>query len=98
MRPSSAAFEDDRDGDPMSVDRKDVIGAEGGDVERVRVGHEGYALAGITAGLVRSREQTVFSDPLPEESSHANVCGPKPPRVRREFAKQAEWVVPPPAK
>ena len=83
MRPSSAAFVDDRDGDPMSVYRKDVIDAEGGDVGRVLIGHEGYALAGITAGLVRSREHTVFSDPLPTESSHAKVCGPKPRRVMR---------------
>lgn len=31
-RPSSAAFEDDEDGDPMSVYRKDVIDWERGDV------------------------------------------------------------------
>ena len=98
MRPSSAAFVDDRDGDPMSVYRRDVIDAEGGDVGRVLIGHEGYALAGITAGLVRSREQTVFSNPLPTESSHAKACGPKPRRVTREFAKHAEWIVAPPAR
>ena len=28
MRPSSAAFEDDADGDPMSVYRRDVIDSE----------------------------------------------------------------------
>ena len=97
MPPSSAAFEDDRDGDPMSVYRKDVIDAEGGDVKRVLIGHQGYALAGITAGLVRSREHTVFSDPLPDESSHAKVCGHRTKRLMREFARKAEWVVPPPA-
>lgn len=95
-RPSSAAFEDDEDGDSMSVYRRDVIEAEGASVERVMVGHTGFGLASLSAGQVRSKNQTVFPDPLPEESSHAKVCGPKPTGVRRWFAKQAIWVIPPP--
>jgi len=94
-RPSSASFADGRDGDPMSVYRRDIIEAERGDVQRVMIGHEGYALATLTAGQVRSRSQTVFPAPLPDESSHAKVCGPKPDGVRRWFAKQAVWVTPP---
>jgi len=74
-RPSSAAFEDDEDGDPMSVYRQDLIEAEGGPIRRIMVGHEGYALASLTAGQVRSKDQTVHPDPLPEESSH--TLGPK---------------------
>ena len=50
----------------------------------------------ITAGQVRTKNQTVFPDPLPEESAHANVCGPKPRSTRSWFAEQAKWVVPPP--
>ena len=95
-RPSSAAFEDDRDGDPMSVYRNDVIASEGGDVERVMVGHESFAMVGLDAGQFRSRQQTIFPDPLPEESSHTKVCGPKTASNRRWFAKQAEWIVSPP--
>jgi hypothetical protein len=95
MRPSSAAFEDDEDGDPMSVYRRDVIESEGATVQRVMIGHVGFALASLTAGQVRSRGQTVFPDPLPEESSHAKVCGPKSDSVRRWFATQAVWVIPP---
>lgn len=94
-RPSSAAFEDDRDGDPMSVYRRDVIEAEGADVERVMMGHNDFGLVSLIAGQVRSKNQTVFPDPLPDESSHAKVCGPKPESVRRWFAKQAMWVIPP---
>lgn len=97
-RPSSAAFEDDEDGDPMSVYRVDVIKSEGASEERVMVGHAGFGLASLTAGQMRSKDQTVFSAPLPAESSHAKVCGPKPHSVRRWFAKQAIWVMPPPAK
>ena len=78
VRPSSAAFEDDRDGSPMSVYRRDVIDREGDAPERVMVGHEGYGLVSFTAGHARSKNQTVCSNPLPEESAHAVVCGPKP--------------------
>jgi hypothetical protein len=38
MRPGSAAFEDDTDGDPMSMYRTDVIESEGASVHRVMVG------------------------------------------------------------
>lgn len=95
-RPSSAAFEDDEDGDPMSVYREDVIRREGGQPARVLSGHSDYGLAALMAGQVRSRNQTVFSAPLPEEASHAKVCGPKPKATTRWFARQADWVVPPP--
>ena len=98
MHASSAAFEDDADGDPMSVYRRDVIDSEGGDVRRVMAGHARFALASLTAAQVRSKRQTVFPDPLPEESSHAKVCGPKPESVRRWFASEAGWVIPPPGK
>ena len=96
-RPSSAAFEDDGDGDPMSVYRLDVVESEGGDAQRVMAGHPGFALASLTACQARSRLQTVFPDPQPEESSHTKVCGPKTDAVRRWFASQAVWVIEPPA-
>jgi hypothetical protein len=96
-RPTSAAFEDDDDGDPMSVYRLGVIESEGGNTQRVMAGHPGFALASLTAGQVRSKLQTVFPHAQPEESSHAKVCGPKTDAVRRWFAAQAEWVIDPPA-
>lgn len=96
FRPSSAAFEDDRDGDPMSVYRRDVIEDEGGEPGRVLANHEGFGLVSISAGPVRSRDQTVHADPVPEEPSHAKVCGPKPRSTRRWFVRHTEWVVAPP--
>jgi hypothetical protein len=95
MRPSSAAFEDDADGDPMSVYRRDILDAEGASVQRVMIGHAGFALAALTAGQFRSKQQSVFPDPLPEESSHAKICGPKSDGTKRWFARQAEWVIEP---
>lgn len=67
-------------------------------MQRVMAGHFGFGLASLTAGHVRSKNQTVFPDPQPVESSHAKVCGPKTDAVRRWFALQAVWVIPPPAK
>jgi len=98
VRPSSAAFEDDEDGDPMSVYREDVIHSEGGEASRVLVGYGGFAVASLTAGQFRSRTQTVFSDPLPEESAHCEICGPKPKATRRWFAQQALWAIAPPGR
>lgn len=93
MRPSSAAFEDDRDGEPMSVYRQDVIELEGGAYTRVLAGHAGFALVSLGAHQVRERQQTVHPQPLPGESAHAVVCGPKTDSVRRYWAKSAKWVV-----
>ena len=95
-RPSSAAFEDDDDGDPMSVYRTDVIEAEGGRPARVMTGHVGFGLANIPAGVVRRKGQTVHPDPFREEKSHTLVCGPKSRATRRHFARQSKWVIRPP--
>ena len=97
VRPSSAAFVDDQDGDPMSVYRQDVIEDEGGVPGRVLANHPGFGLVSLSAGQVRSRDQTVHADPVPEESSHGIVCGPKSKSTRKWFAHQAQWAVAPPS-
>jgi len=97
-RPSSQAFRDDRDGDPMSVYLSPVLVSENRELSAVLTGHQGFALAAVTAGLARSLSQTVHPDPIPEESSHAVVCGDKESgsrRVARTLAKAAVWVVRP---
>jgi hypothetical protein len=95
QRPSSAAFDNDKDGDPMSVYRQTVIESSGGTMERVMEGHAGYALAAISAGDLRSRDQTVHSDPLADEPAHAVVCGDKTKGTQRFFSRRAVWVIPP---
>jgi hypothetical protein len=92
FRPSSAAFEDDRDGSPMSV----VLAAESRGPESVLAGHEGYALASFSAGLARECRQGIARDPLPEEPAHAVVFGRKTGSVRSRLAKGSVWVAPPP--
>lgn len=92
IRPSKAAFEDDGDGSPMSV----VLAAESAGPAAVLVGHPTYALAAITAGLARACGQRVARDPVPGEPAHAVVIGRKTDSLRRRFAREARWVVPPP--
>ena len=80
----------------MSVYRQDVIEDEGGEPGRVLANHDGFGLVSLPAGQARSRDQTVHADPVPEESSHATVCGPKTKSTRKWFARRAEWIVAPP--
>ena len=95
-RPSKAAFEDDEDGHPMSVVLADLVTASGRGSADVLKGHEGFAVAQITAGLARSKQQGVQRDPFPDEPAHALVFGNKTDSVRKAFAKTCEWVIPPP--
>jgi hypothetical protein len=92
IRPSSAAFEDDPDGSPMSV----ILGGEAGDLQRALAGHQGFALASITAALARGVGLGVAKDPLPDEPAHAVVFGRKNKRISRRLAVGARWIVPPP--
>ena len=93
VRPSKAAFEDDGDGSPMSV----VLAADAGAPGSALAGHAGFALAAITAGLARSCGQGVVRDPTPDEPAHAVVIGRKTDSIKRRFAREARWVVLPPA-
>lgn len=99
VRPSSAAFEDDDDNDPMSVYLAPVLAAENRQASSVLVGHSGFALASIKAGMARELNQTVHPDPLPEETSHAVVCGEKVAgkknSAKKKFAMSSTWVVRP---
>ncbi|HWZ98331.1 MAG TPA: hypothetical protein VN025_11275 [Candidatus Dormibacteraeota bacterium] len=96
-RPSSAAFEDDRDGDPMSVVLLKILNRDKREPSSVLKGHEDYALASITAGLARQYVQTVHPQPLDEEPAHAVVCGEKTKgkknAPKKKFAQAATWVV-----
>lgn len=94
VRPSSAAFEDDPDGNPMSVFVERLVRSGQASEAQVMAGHEGFALASIMAGLARKNGQGVAL----EETSvpgHAVVFGRKTKSVSRSFAQSALWVIPP---
>ncbi|MFW6169793.1 MAG: hypothetical protein ACODAD_04825 [Planctomycetota bacterium] len=94
-RPTSDAFQNHRNGSPMSVVLgQDVLDA-GRNPESVLEGHEEFSLAAITAGLAREKEQGIQRAPLPEEPAHAEVFGKKTKSVQKAFSKASQWVVPP---
>ena len=99
FRPTSQAFRDDRDGDPMSVYLSSVLGNEGRPPSTLLAAYDRYALASVTAHLARSLSQTVHPEPEPDESAHAVVCGEKDSggknAPRKRFAEAAVWVVAP---
>jgi hypothetical protein len=94
-RPSSAAFRNDRDGQPMSIALECELDAHGLAPASVLAGHEGFSLAYITAALARRLAQIVVKDPLPLEPAHGLVVGDKPRKVQKEMAKVAIWEVAP---
>jgi hypothetical protein len=95
LRPSSAAFDNHRNGSPMSVHLADVLAELGRGPNTVLVGHDDFALAAITAGLARECGQGVARDPLPEEPAHGLVFGKKTKAVRKILALGYRWVIPP---
>lgn len=80
----------------MSVVLADAVTASGRSSDAVLAGHEGFALAAITAGLARSCEQGVAREPLPDEPAHGLVFGRKTDSVKKKLARGSRWIVPPP--
>jgi hypothetical protein len=96
IRPTSAAFENHPDGSPMSVFLADIVLESGRKPEAVLVGHEGFTLASITAGLARECNQKIVRKPLDMEPAHAEVVGKKTDGVKKRFYRGCRWVIPPP--
>lgn len=90
-RPDSPAFDDDEDG-PMSV----VVARADRDPREVLVGHDGFGLVELSLEDLEGVGQQLAADPLPEEADHALVVGNKTDSRKRNMAKAARWVVPPP--
>ena len=88
QRPTSLAFTDGKNGEPMSV----FIAAEAGDPSMILHGNENYGLVAIKAGVVRACNQMIVRDPLPDAPWHAVVIGNKSHAVRSQLAKAAESV------
>lgn len=96
IRISSAAFKDHANGSPMSVVLAEELARTGRNPHDVLIGHDGFALAMITAGLARGCDQGVAREPLENEPAHAVVFGRKTHGIRRRLAAGARWMIPPP--
>lgn len=102
-RPSSQAFDDDDEGDPMSVYLTSVMEELGLSAERTLDDQApGFGVAGILAGIVRDASQVVQRDAKPGlpihvcDPAHAVVAGAKGGKKRSKVGKKFHWVVPPP--
>jgi hypothetical protein len=93
IRPSSAAFDDDPDGDPMST----VLARPDRDPFPVLLGNGGWALAAINVGLIRELGWIVERRPEPEEPDHVVVVGNKTQGQRKRVARECGWAIPPPS-
>jgi len=95
-RPSSASFENDKDGSPMSVQLSDTLDELRLPMETALKGHEkGFSLAAITAGVARKYDQGIVRDPTEDEPAHGLVIGEKTKHISRKLAKSFRWIVPP---
>jgi len=56
---------------------------------------DGFFLASVTAGLARSKAQTICFVTEDEEPAHVHIVGKKPKSVQKSFAREAEWVLGP---
>ena len=88
---SSAAFDDDTDGSPMSV----ILATGAAGPEAVLAGHEGFGLAGFRVSLVRDLGLGVRRDPTESEAAHAVVVGRKSHGVRKRLRAGSHWVLRP---
>ena len=93
IRPSSAAFDDDPDGDPMST----VLARPGRDPFPVLLGNEGWALAAIGVALVRECGWVLERRPVDDEPDHVVVIGNKTHGKRKRVARECSWAIPPPS-
>ncbi len=95
VRISKAAFEDHPNGSPMSV----TLAAESLAIDRgpeVEIeGLEGFCLASVTAALARKLKQGIARRPREDNPAHAEVFGKKTDSVRKNFRKNATWVIAP---
>jgi hypothetical protein len=101
-RPSSIAFRDNSNGDPMSA----FIAAECGGVEALQALLPEYLIVRFTAVLARQQcGQVVARDPEHGPAGHVVIVGNKRQKVDyngkrtmvcQVLAYECEWVVPPP--
>lgn len=73
-----------------------VIARAGRPPQEVIAGYEGWGLVSLRVEDLIAFGQRAVPEPLPEEPDHVHVIGPKTDITRRQMAKSAIWVIPPP--
>jgi hypothetical protein len=94
-RPSSVAFDDHRDGSPMSIAIDDTLRELKMCPESVLKGHEGFSLAAFPAKVARQNGQGVMRKPLENDPAHGEVFGKKTKSVKKALAINSHWYIEP---
>jgi hypothetical protein len=94
---TSQAFENDRDGGPMSAFLDSALRENGLHRTDIIQGHPGFYAVALTVDTLTREEQTVVRDPIepPQhicDPAHVLVVGQKGLGRRRRLAKAARWV------
>lgn len=93
LRISSAAFDNDTNGSPMSVVLGDDVLRAGRAANSVIGSLVNFGLASVTAEFLRNLDQGVTRDPIENEPAHALVHGKKSRSTRQRMAKEAVWII-----
>lgn len=91
-RASSAAFEDDGDGSPMSG----YLAGQGTTTTQILIGHEDYAVVGFAMAVARGKNLGVARAPLENDPDHVLIFGNKTYATKKELYQKSIWIVPPP--
>jgi hypothetical protein len=90
---SSAAFNDDRDKDPMSTYLTSVLTSLGRQPTSVVNDYPGYGLVWFLAEVPRHLQQLVARDPQPDDPAHSVIVGNKTKPVKRGLRDASQWLV-----
>lgn len=91
-RPSSMAFQDCPDGDPMSMYVEERLLEANLEVRSILAGYEGWYAAKLIAQMLRNNRQIIHRDDTdPPDPGHVLVVGPKKKEPSR-WAKNAEFL------
>jgi hypothetical protein len=87
---SSAAFQNQKGTDEMSVDLGRLTTPQA-----TTLGDPSYGVASLKAGLARSLGQDVFHHPEGGNCAHSTVKGHKPPPIRKQLRDGSKLVLSP---
>jgi|ERR1700688_721762 len=98
-RASSQAFNNDRDGGPMSGYLDSLLVQYGLTRGQILDGHAPgeFFVAALTVGFLQSEDQTIVPDPIVPtqhicDPAHVGVAGNKAPGRRSRLARASRWV------
>jgi hypothetical protein len=94
-RPASAAFVNEKDGDPMSVVLADVATALGITPADVLSGHDGFALVAIRAETLAAQGLVATPSRRDHEPAHGSIDMGSSRSMRKAVANACVWVVAP---